>query len=163
MPGWFECIHCGHKDYYYGSPLWAQTCRNCHKPVGIKLEEDKEQEEAGICPYCHNKVSFQKVQSIINGETEEIFECPKCHTEFLMLPHVAKGLEKGHLKAIYADEIFLYTKSREAEEVIIINGRCFLIEKHRLTGFYDLTHHRVCIILSPVKPLTEVEIREEIR
>ena len=115
------------------------------------------------CPFCDKEVSFKKVHLSIDDESEKVFKCPKCETEFLMLPHVARGLEKGHLKAVYSDEIFLWVNSRKAEEIIVINGQEYWLEKHRLTGFYDLTHHRVCIILSPVKPLTEVEIREEIR
>jgi len=37
--GNYTCKNCGHSDYYYGSPLWVQKCRKCHKPIGLKEEK----------------------------------------------------------------------------------------------------------------------------
>jgi len=39
MPGNYKCVNCGYEGYYYGSPLWVQTCRKCRKPIGLKIEE----------------------------------------------------------------------------------------------------------------------------
>lgn len=33
-----KCVHCGHIDYYYGTPLWVQHCHKCHKPIGFAGE-----------------------------------------------------------------------------------------------------------------------------
>jgi len=38
MPGAYKCKNCGHIDYYYGSPLWVQKCKKCHKPIGLKQQ-----------------------------------------------------------------------------------------------------------------------------
>jgi len=44
MPGSYVCKNCGHRDYYYGSPLWVQRCQKCHKPVGLKISDEEVEE-----------------------------------------------------------------------------------------------------------------------